>query len=79
MNKNPGESTALTAANVRGWRLFIVRFGVSVIAFSTTVYLLLLLVDPYDSGRLFHYQVLGVMDEDPRTANVSRGRDPAFD
>ena len=79
MNKNPGESAALTAANVRGWRLFIVRFGVSLIAFSTTVYLLLLLVDPYDSGRLFHYQVLGVMDEDPRTANVSRGRDPAFD
>jgi hypothetical protein len=79
MNKNLGESVALSAAEVRGWHLFIVRFSASLMAFSTIVYLLLLLVDPYDSGRLLHYGVLGVIDEDPRTANVSRGRDPAFD
>ncbi|HEX3346635.1 MAG TPA: hypothetical protein VHS58_00880 [Acetobacteraceae bacterium] len=38
-----------------------------------------LLVDPYDTGRFPSLGIVGVDDRNPRTANVSRGRDPRFD
>ena len=42
------------------------------------IYFLVLVLDPYDSGRMTNFAVSGVVDENPRTANASRGRDPNF-
>jgi hypothetical protein len=41
--------------------------------------LLIVLVDPFDRGHGLSLMPPGVLDESPRTANVSRGRDPRFD
>jgi hypothetical protein len=43
------------------------------------LFLLLVLVDPYDSGRFPGLGLVGVDDRSPRMAHVSRGRDPQFD
>lgn len=37
------------------------------------------LIDPYDTGRSPLFAKPGVRPQGPRTANASRGRDPAFD
>lgn len=39
----------------------------------------LVIVDPYDTGRLTFLDRPGVSPQGPRTANASRGRDPNFD
>lgn len=39
---------------------------------------LLMAVDPYDTGRGSLFETKGVRPQGPRTANASRGRDPAF-
>ena len=39
----------------------------------------LVLIDPYDSGRFPGLGIVGVDDASPRTSNVSLGRDPQFD
>jgi len=43
------------------------------------VFALVLIVDPYDSGRVGILGIRGVDDASPRTANASRARDPQFD
>jgi hypothetical protein len=40
---------------------------------------LMILVDPYDSGRFGFLAIAGVNDKLPYTANVSRAHDPQFD
>ncbi|QOG17562.1 MULTISPECIES: hypothetical protein [Bradyrhizobium] len=40
---------------------------------------LVILVDPYDSGRFGPFAIRGVADRNPWTANVSRARDTQFD
>jgi hypothetical protein len=66
------------ADSERAWRTAVVSFiGI----FSTLLagfFAAVVLVDPYDSGRLPSLIGPGVPDDDPRTANVSRGRDPDF-
>jgi hypothetical protein len=42
------------------------------------VFALVILIDPYDSGRFGLIGIKGISDESPRTANASRGRDPRF-
>ena len=42
------------------------------------IFALVILVDPYDSGRFGFIGIKGISDESPRTANASRGRDPQF-
>jgi hypothetical protein len=42
------------------------------------LFIAIVLIDPYDSGRLPSLLGLGVSDGDPRTANISRGRDQGF-
>lgn len=65
-------------ADASTWRQWLWVFvGVLVASFSV-VSGLLLLVDPYDSGRFPSFGISGVVDESPRTANVSRGRDSNF-
>lgn len=43
------------------------------------IFALVLIVDPYDSGRVGVLGIQGVRDASPRTANASRARDPQFD
>lgn len=61
------------------WREFVVLFLGVVLVGVTAIYGLILLVDPYDSGRFGPGWISGIVDESPRTASVSRGRDQRFD
>ena len=69
---------AMEADSIRVWRHFMKLFAAALVAILAVVYALILLIDPYDSGQLTGYAVFGVVDESPRTANVSRGRDTQF-
>ncbi len=78
MQNSSIDTSVLKPDDARDWRRFLKLFGITLIALPAAVYLLVLVLDPFDSGRLTNYPVLGVVDESPRTANVSRGRDPSF-
>jgi hypothetical protein len=62
----------------RVWRRFALTFlgvfggGVGLL------YLALLVIDPYDTGRFPTFMRTGVVDEGQRTSNASHGRDPRF-
>jgi hypothetical protein len=42
------------------------------------VFVFIVVIDPFDRGHRLSLLPPGVLDESPRTANVSRGRDPRF-
>jgi hypothetical protein len=62
----------------RVWRRFALTFlglfggGVGLL------YVALLVIDPYDTGRFPTFMKTGVVDEGQRTSNASHGRDPRF-
>src|SRR4051812_25067474 len=59
----------------RRWgRLFCITFAGS----GRLLYALLLLVDPYDTGRFPSLPIVGTGDHTLRTAAASHGRDPRF-
>ena len=61
------------------WRAFVRTFAaVAGLAFVGLVAAAVAL-DPYDTGRFALLRKPGVLDQGPRTANASRGRDPVFD
>src|SRR3954447_693746 len=61
------------------WRAFVRTFAaVAGVAFVGLVGAAVAL-DPYDTGRFALLRKPGVLDQGPRTANASRGRDPAFE
>ena len=66
------------ADSTRAWRRFVKLFATTLVTSLAVIYFLVLVLDPYDSGRMINYAVSGVVDENPRTANASRGRDPNF-
>ena len=61
------------------WPKFVKVFLTIFVLGTVSLYGFILLIDPYDSGRFGIRSIAGIVDEDPRTANVSRGRDPRFD
>ena len=61
------------------WRRWLAVFCGVLFGATGLVYLFLLVLDPFDTGRFPSVGIAGVMDESPRTANASRGRDPRFD
>ena len=61
------------------WRRFLIAFGATLAVAMAVIYAFLVLIDPYDSGRFASLGLAGIADDNPRTANVSRGRDPRFD
>src|SRR5262244_3499053 len=73
------EMKAEAAGSGRAWLRFVQLFAITLVTTLTVVYFLIVVLDPYDSGRITNYTVSGVVDENPRTANASRGRDPLFD
>jgi hypothetical protein len=61
------------------WRRWIAAFLGALALGGALVFALVLIVDPYDSGRVGLLGIKGVSDGSPRTANASRARDPLFD
>ncbi len=42
------------------------------------LFALLVLIDPYDTGRFPNFGIVGIADISPRTGHASRARDPQF-
>ena len=61
------------------WRRFAVLFAGTAAAVFVLLYGIVLALDPYDAGRFALIEKRGVPWQWPRTANASRGRDPAYD
>src|SRR5690349_23734949 len=66
------------AAQRRLWRRWLLVFGGSYFGLGTLLFALLLLIDPYDTGRFPSLGLVGVADHSMRTADASRGRDPRY-
>jgi hypothetical protein len=66
-------------SRARYWRRWIATFLVTCYGLGSLLFLLLLAIDPYDSGRFPNFGLTGVDDHNPRTSDVSRGRDRTFD
>jgi hypothetical protein len=62
----------------RSWSRFVLEFLAIFLIGTAAMAVLIVITDPYKSGRFGMQWNLGVVDESPRTADVSRGRDPAF-
>ena len=60
------------------WRGFVVRFLAVLVAILTTTLAIVVLIDPYDSGRFPSVGITGVSDPSQRTADVSLGRSDKF-
>ena len=66
-------------AGGKSWSRFVALILAVFFGGSALLLLLILGVDPYDSGRLPSLGLVGIVDDNPRTASVSRGRDARFD
>ena len=64
--------------NPATWWRFTLIFSVASFGFLAGLIALMFLVDPFDTGRSPLRLKEGVPQQGPRTANVSRGRDPTF-
>ncbi len=78
MQRSLWPSSVHAAASAAGWRGFVALFLATFVGGSVLIVLLVLAVDPYDSGRFPSLGIVGIVDENPRTASVSRGRDARF-
>ncbi|MCB5176562.1 hypothetical protein [Microvirga lenta] len=79
MNSSTSSSDAAAQHDGRLWRRFAVTLVAASAAVLTATLALAVAIDPYDTGRSFLVDKPGVRPQGPRTANASRGRDPAFD
>ena len=61
-----------------GWRRWLVVFCATFFGLGALLYISVLAVDPYDTGRFPNLGIVGIDDINPRTANASRGRDLRF-
>jgi hypothetical protein len=71
-------SSIHAAVSGSGCRGFVALFLATFFGGSVLIFLMLLAIDPYDSGRFPSLGIAGIVDENPRTASVSRGRDARF-
>jgi hypothetical protein len=80
MSSSISSSDAVVASSdASAWSRWLVAFLGALILGAALVYTLVLIVDPYDSGRVGLLGIQGVDDASPRTANASRARDQQFD
>jgi hypothetical protein len=72
-------SSSISSSDVSsGWgRSLAACFGMLALG-AALIAALMVLVDPYDSGRFGAFGIVGVVDRNPWTANASRARDPQF-
>ena len=66
------------AAARLAWRRWLAVFCGTFFGIGALLFALLLLIDPYDTGRFPSFGIVGISDHSLRTADVSRGRDPAL-
>ena len=81
MNSSISDSDRLVAAVDRArpaWRRWLVVFCGSFFGVSALLFMFVLLMDPYDTGRFPGFRIVGTGDRSPRTLAASRGRDPDF-
>jgi hypothetical protein len=79
MNSSISSSEATAEGAATAWGRWLVYFLGTLALGCALVLAFVLVVDPYDSGRVGLLGIKGVRDESPRTATASRARDPAFD
>jgi hypothetical protein len=80
MSSSTSSSEAVVApSETSPWDRWLVTFLGALALGAALVYTLLVIVDPYDSGRVGMLGIKGVDDVSPRTANASRARDQSFD
>ena len=80
MSSSISSSDAVVAqSEASGWGRWLATFLGAFVLGAGFVYALVLIVDPYDSGRVGLLAIKGVDDASPRTANASRARDQQFD
>jgi hypothetical protein len=61
------------------WRIFVWTFVGAFFGALGVLYVFFIVVDPYDTGRLFSpFHTSGISDENKLTATASRARDPQF-
>jgi hypothetical protein len=71
-------SSSTSSSENSAWGRWLATFLAMAALGAAIVFALVVLVDPYDSGRFGLIGIKGISDESPRTANASRGRDPQF-
>jgi hypothetical protein len=71
-------SSSTSSSEGSAWGRWLATFLAVAALGAGLVFALVILVDPYDSGRFGSIGIRGISDESPRTANASRGRDPQF-
>jgi len=76
---NSSISSSDPTPGARPWRRFAVTLVAAAAAVLAGLMALAYAVDPYDTGRSGLFAKPGVRPQGPRTANPSRGRDPAFE
>jgi hypothetical protein len=72
-------SSSEVPAEALAWKQWIAIFVAWLLLGFGGLYSLVLFLDPYDTGRFAVFKINGIVDESPRTAVASRGRDPRFD
>lgn len=60
------------------WRRYVLRLVAVFVATLAVVFVFIVAVDPYDSGRFPSIGLVGISDATQRTANVSLGRSQSF-
>jgi len=79
MNSSISSSEAAERHDGALWRHFALTIVAGTLALLAGTVALAYAIDPYDTGRSPLVEKPGVRPQGPRTANSSRGRDPAFD
>jgi hypothetical protein len=80
MSSSISSSEAVVApSEAPAWGRWLAAFLAALALGAAAVLALVLIVDPYDSGRVGLTGIKGVSDASPRTANASRARDAQFD
>src|SRR6187455_1266356 len=79
MSSSTSSSDHAVGSEAITWGRWLLAFLGAIAFGSAVIFALVLIVDPYDSGRVGILGIEGVVDASPRTANASRARDQNFD
>lgn len=71
-------SSSISSSESPAWGRWLATFLCALALGATAIFALVILVDPYDSGRFGWLGIKGVDDDNPLIASASRGRDPQF-
>jgi hypothetical protein len=72
-------SSISSSDHLSQWNRWLVILACTIAVGTSLLFVLMIMVDPYDSGRFGFLGIEGINDWNQRTANASRARDPRFD